>query len=162
MLENCKNAKERWGGVSQIVDKWLEQRQQLIVEFCTVSGVHALVNHSDEDPGASLQHFCELLVDYISAGHFEVYDHLIQEAEDFEDGSALELAKHIYPDLSKTTETALAFNDQVEVLRQGGQNDPQLARKLSELGEALVTRFELEDQLVDRLHYSHQDALING
>ncbi len=162
MLENCKNAKERWGGVSQIVDKWLEQRQQLIVEFCTVSGVHALVTQSDEDPGAGLQHFCELLVDYISAGHFEVYDHLIQEAEDFEDGSALELAKRIYPDLSKTTESALAFNDQVEALRQSGQNDPQLARKLSKLGESLVTRFELEDQLVDKLHYSHQDALING
>lgn len=162
MLENCKNSKERWGGVSQIVDKWLEQRQQLIVEFCTVSGVHALNSESNENPKSGLQYFCELLVDYISAGHFEVYDHLIQEAEEFDDGSALELAKRVYPKLSLTTEAALAFNDRVEALSQGGPNDPELAHKLSQLGEALVTRFELEDQLVDKLHYAHQDVLVNG
>ena len=40
MLDNCKSIKERWGGVSKILDGWLQQRQELIVEFCTVSGVH--------------------------------------------------------------------------------------------------------------------------
>lgn len=162
MLENCKSAKERWGGVSLIVDKWLEQRQRLIVEFCTISGVHALNQNSEQDPQSGLQHFCELLVDYISAGHFEVYDHLIQEAEEFDDGSALELAKKIYPDLSATTEIALAFNDRVEALSSNGKNDPELARKLSELGEAMVTRFDLEDRLADKLHFAHQSVLASS
>jgi len=160
MLENCKSARERWGGVSQIVDRWLEQRQQLIVEFCTACGIHAL--DSEDDPQKGMHHFCELLVDYISAGHFEVYDHLIQEAEEFSDGSALELAKQIYPELSQTTEIALAFNDHVETLHDDNANDPELARKLSKLGEALVTRFELEDQLVDKLHYSHQELMVSS
>ena len=40
MLENCKTIKERWGGVSKILDNWLQQRQELIVEFCTITGVH--------------------------------------------------------------------------------------------------------------------------
>jgi regulator of sigma D len=31
MLENCKSAKERWGGVSEIIDRWLEERQQMLV-----------------------------------------------------------------------------------------------------------------------------------
>ena len=31
MLENCKTAKERWGGVSEIIDRWLTERQELIV-----------------------------------------------------------------------------------------------------------------------------------
>ncbi len=158
MLENCKNASERWGGVSKIVDKWLDQRQQLIVEFCTISGVHALDGNDDVDHARGLKHFCELLVDYISAGHFEVYDHLIQEAEEYEDGSALELAKNIYPQLSETTEVALAFNDDIDALASQESFDPALARKLSKLGESLVNRFELEDQLVNRLHLAHRDT----
>jgi len=157
MLENCKNANDRWGGVSKILDKWLDQRQQLIVEFCTVSGVHELSSETSHEHGNGLKHFCELLVDYISAGHFEVYDHLIQEAEAFEDGSALEVAKTIYPQLSKTTEVALAFNDLVDELSGKETTDPQLARKLSKLGESLVTRFDLEDQLVEKLHNSHKN-----
>ena len=158
MLENCQNATDRWGGVSKIVDKWLDQRQQLIVEFFTISGVHALDNSDDHDQQVGLRHFCELLVDYISAGHFEVYDHLIQEAEEFEDGSALELAKQLYPQLSETTEIALAFNDEIDALTEQDSFDPSLARKLSKLGESLVTRFELEDQMVDKLHFAHKEA----
>ena len=34
MLENCQNAKERWGGVSDIIDKWLKERQSLLVRYC--------------------------------------------------------------------------------------------------------------------------------
>lgn len=159
MLENCQNATERWGGVSKIVDKWLDQRQQLIVEFFTISGVHALDGTDDVDHQSGLRHFCELLVDYISAGHFEVYDHLIQEAEEFDDGSALELAKQIYPQLSETTELALAFNDDIDALSEQDNFDPNLARKLSKLGESLVTRFELEDQMVDKMHFAHKEAI---
>lgn len=33
MLENCQSAKERWGGVSEIIDRWLEERQQMLVQY---------------------------------------------------------------------------------------------------------------------------------
>ena len=33
MLENCKTARERWGGVSVIIDRWLQERQDLLVLF---------------------------------------------------------------------------------------------------------------------------------
>ncbi|MFT6421094.1 MAG: regulator of sigma D, partial [Porticoccus sp.] len=36
MLENCKSAKERWGGVSQLIDQWLEERQEMLVRFCAL------------------------------------------------------------------------------------------------------------------------------
>lgn len=156
MLEHCKNTTERWGGVSRILDKWLDQRQELIVEFCTISGVHEFGSHSNQDPQSGLQHFCELMVDYISAGHFEVYDHLIQEAEEFGDGSALELAKKLYPHISMTTEKVLAFNDNLIQLTDETNSDRNLARELSVIGETLVSRFELEDQLVEQLHYAHK------
>jgi len=36
MLENCQSAKERWGGVNDIIDRWLHERQQLLVEYLPV------------------------------------------------------------------------------------------------------------------------------
>ncbi len=39
MLENCKDAKERWGGVNEIIDRWLEERQQMLVQYCALSGL---------------------------------------------------------------------------------------------------------------------------
>lgn len=159
MLEHCKSATERWGGVSQILDKWFSQRQELIVEFCTVSGVHEFRKDNNRDPHNGLRTFCELMVDYISAGHFEVYDHLIQEAEEFGDGSALDLAKKLYPKISATTEKALAFNDQLDAITSGDDHNIALAHELSVMGETLVARFELEDQLVEALHYAHKDLI---
>ncbi len=162
MLENCKSVKERWGGVSKILDGWLQQRQELIVEFCTVSGVHDSTSALALDTEEGLRHFCELMVDYISAGHFEVYDHLIQEAEEFNDGSGMEVARCIYPQISKTTELVLAFNDRFDALLNGDSPSSNLARELSGLGETLVSRFDLEDQLIENLHYAHRDLIVSA
>ena len=162
MLENCKTIKERWGGVSKILDKWLEQRQELIVEFCTITGVHDSSAMNQTDTTEALRHFCELMVDYISAGHFEVYDHLIQEAEEFNDGKGLEVARKIYPQVSQTTEVALAFNDSFDHALNSDNSCPTLARDLSKLGETLVSRFDLEDQLIESLHYAHSDLIANA
>jgi len=109
-----------------------------------------------------LRHFCELMVDYISAGHFEVYDHLIQEAEEFNDGKGLEVARRLYPEVSKTTEQVLAFNDNFDAVLSTQDDSPSLARELSKLGETLVSRFELEDQLIESLHYSHRELIASA
>ena len=77
MLENCKSAKERWGGVSEIIDRWLEERQTVLVQYCALSEREQTL--SDLQRGEKLRSFCQILVDYVSAGHFEVYDQLIKE-----------------------------------------------------------------------------------
>lgn len=161
MLEHCNNPAERWGGVSKILENWFSQRQDLIVEFCTISGVHALEPNAGQEHQHSIAHFCELMVDYVSAGHFEVYDHLIQEAEAFGDSSALQAAKELYPQISATTECVLSFNDNLPLLLDPEKTDYPLARELSKIGEVLVTRFEFEDQLVNKLHDSHKDAVLS-
>lgn len=159
MLEHCNSVTERWGGVSKILEAWLSQRQQLIVEFCSVSGVHDLDSNTEKNPVKDLQTFCELMVDYVSAGHFEIYDHLIQEAEEFEDNAALDTAKALYPKISDTTEKVLGFNDSVDRMLSNEKLSPSLARELSVIGETLVSRFEYEDQLIDKLHFSHKDLV---
>ena len=104
---SCRNAQERWGGVHLLIDRWLHER-------------HALINAYDrlhierDDARQALQRFCEYLVDYVSAGHFEIYEQLLAEAEAFGDARAIELAKQIYPRIETITQVALSFNDRCE------------------------------------------------
>lgn len=80
------------GGVHQLIDRWLHERQQLVQAFDALSGIQAPAPNAEE-----LQHFCQLLLDYVSAGHFEVYEQLTAEGKAFGDQRGLELAKQIFP-----------------------------------------------------------------
>lgn len=151
MLDQC-TIEERWTGVDAIVDRWLQERQSLIVQFCALSGVNEYSPKSERSH-VRLQKFCQNLVDYVSSGHFEVYYQLIREAEEFEDGSA-ELAQSLFPELNGTTEIAMAFNDQYA---DSEGPFPKLSNHLSKLGETLATRFDFEDRLIDATHEAHRE-----
>lgn len=153
MLENCKTAKERWGGVSEIIDRWLEERQQMLVQYCALSGLDQ--NLSDLQRGEKLRSFCQILVDYVSAGHFEVYDQLIKEGREFDDADALQQAGKLYDVVDKTTEKLLDFNDKYLET----DDLTSLTEDLSQLGEALEVRFSAEDRLISVLHTSHKDLV---
>ena len=153
MLENCKNAKERWGGVSEIIDRWLEERQTMLVQYCALSGLDQ--DLSDLQRGEKLRSFCQILVDYVSAGHFEVYDQLIKEGREFDDAEALQQASKLYDTIDKTTEKLLDFND--KYLETDDLSS--LTIDLSQLGEALEVRFSTEDRLISLLHTSHKDLV---
>lgn len=151
MLESCQNAQERWGGVHLLIDRWLQERHQLIRTF------NSLVELPDEQSltRAQLNEFCGSLVDYFSAGHFAVYEQLIGEARAFGDDAAVELAERICPRLEALTERALTFNDHCE---KGDCSDlPDVVARLEELGNALYERFELEDCLIEVLHTAHRE-----
>ena len=153
MLEGCKSAKERWGGVSHIIDRWLGERQELIVLFCSVNGMDQF--HDDKRPVANkLEEMCQILVDYASSGHFEVYEQLVREGMEFDDGG-IEVAQSIIPKLETNTQVCLRFNDTCESI----SSVQMLHNSLSELGEALEERFSLEDKLIEVLHESHRDLV---
>ena len=153
MLENCKNAKERWGGVSEIIDRWLEERQEMLVQYCALSGLSE--DLSDVQRGEKLRSFCQILVDYVSAGHFEVYDQLIKEGREFDDADALQEAGKLYDVVDKTTEKLLDFNDKYLET----DDLATLSVDLSQLGEALEIRFSAEDRLIAVLHTAHKDLV---
>ena len=98
MLESCQNAQERWGGVHQLIDRWLQERHELVSTFGTLRS-----KLQDAEFATTMQGFCEILVDYVSAGHFEVYEQLTVEAKAFGDQRGLELAKQIYPRIEAIT-----------------------------------------------------------
>lgn len=147
MLDNCRNAQERWGGVHQLLDRWLQDRHQLINAFQSLSG----------RPQAScplLEEFCVQLMDYVSAGHFEIYEQLLAEARAFEDQDALALAGQVFPQIEASTAAVLDFNDRCD----NGDCRDSLARELQQLGALLEQRFELEDCLIEVLHTAHRET----
>ncbi len=151
MLENCQSAKERWGGVSEIIDRWLQERQELLVRYCGLSDTP-----NASDAAEQLQRVCQILVDYVSAGHFEVYDQLVKEGREFDDESALAEAKKLIANIDETTEIALDFND--KYLETDDLDT--LPSDLSRLGEVLAIRFEAEDRMIEVLHVAHKDLVV--
>jgi regulator of sigma D len=152
MLENCKTAQERWGGVSEIIDNWLGSRQALISAF--VSLPSAAIG---EELNMRLSNFCDLLMDYLSSGHFEVYEQLMLEGKEFADGSDA-AGEKMLPLIQVSTDRALDFNDDFTRF-----DEPSVAEirdfstRLSELGESLEERFDLEDKMIALLHESHRE-----
>lgn len=149
MLENCRNAQERWGGVHLLLDRWLQERHQLVNAF-------QALNARPQTSGPLLEEFCAQLMDYLSAGHFEIYEQLLGEARAFGDGPALVLAAKVFPQLEASTAVMLDFNDRCD---NGDCRDSAgVAHELEKLGQLLEQRFELEDCLIEVLHNVHSGA----
>lgn len=147
---------QRWTQMNDMITAWLEERQELIVLYCAVSGVHTDINSSPTKI-LRLKRFCEIMVDYCSAGHFEIYAHLLKEAEESASDN-LDQANAILPRIQETTETALDFNDRYITEELTEEMLQPLIKHLSKLGEILVLRFELEDKLIELLHNSEEEA----
>jgi len=113
-LERCQNAQERWGGVHKLIDSWLQARHELVGAFDALGAKPEALGENRE----TLQDFCGVLVDYVSAGHFGVYEQLTKEAEAFDDQRGLELAETIYPRIDVITEKLMPGN----VLRKNSKN----------------------------------------
>lgn len=153
MLQDCKSAQERWGGVSEIIDRWLNERQELLVDYCELS--NAISDKDTSDYGPKLRKVCQIMVDYVSAGHFEVYEQLMQEAKDFDDTEGLKTASTYYKTIDGTTEDILDFNDKYQEI----DDLETISADLSKVGEWLATRFEAEDKMIEVLHVSHKDLV---
>lgn len=153
MLENCKSAQERWGGVSEIIDKWLAERQTMLVDYCTLSD--GVVEMDDASCGIKLRGLCQILVDYVSAGHFEIYEQLVKEGQELNDLDGLKAASELYKVVDSTTGEILDFNDKYQEI----DDLDAIETDLSRLGEVLATRFESEDKMIEVLHYAHQDQI---
>ncbi|WP_075173272.1 Rsd/AlgQ family anti-sigma factor [Neptunomonas phycophila] len=156
MLEKCQNAKERWGGVSNIIDNWLEARQKLISQFV------ALPSTEVKNLESKIGQFCTAMMDYLSSGHFEVYEQLLREGSEYDDGG-LEKAQKLFPLIQPTTDAALDFNDAYSSFSSPTvQQIREFSFQLSTLGENIEERFTLEDQLIEVLHTAHRDIVMSA
>ncbi|MFO1418838.1 MAG: Rsd/AlgQ family anti-sigma factor [Methylotetracoccus sp.] len=137
---------ERRPQTSTMIQELLAERKQVWALYCELGGMKPFAPGRTVD--RKIQEFCQILIDYISLGHFGVYRRIIDGTE--RRRKAIDAAQQVYPAIEEVTDTALQFNDKY------AQPEAQavyleLEKDLSQLGEALATRFDLEDQLMASL-----------
>jgi regulator of sigma D len=153
MPSKCSDPKQQFDAVEQLLTRWLKERRAVLGKYTEI--VVTLDNLSDDLMLKQRQKtLCEMLVDYASVGHFEVFHELINEAESFGDGSCA-LAEKLMPAIGATTEVILAYEEKYSE----GAHVEKIKRDLSALGEILESRFVLEDQLIAGLHTRHRRLL---
>ncbi|MCK0767589.1 sigma D regulator [Chromohalobacter canadensis] len=153
MLEDTKTALERWGGVHTLIDRWLQQRYDMLVTLMELR--EACDAELESVSKARIDAFSEALMDYISGGHFEVYPKLRDEAVAFDDRDALALADRLLGRLEMSTQMVLEFDNDYSTPTRCQHYVTRLPAWLERLSKALTERFALEDHLIARLHAVH-------
>lgn len=143
--------KELPESIAQFLRPWFKERTQLIQAW------HQALDGSikQQNIEQAVTQLCQVLMDYVSAGHFEIYEKLVDDSKEFND-RVIHLAEPIYQRISSSTEKAICFNEKYSTEKNCGLRKKKLPYELSKLGEALEERFEAEDQLVKFLTQLHQ------
>lgn len=147
--EASGNTSDQRRMAGELVRKLVTERNEMLVLFCRLAGLESFEESSPKaDPAKVLESFCQILVDYIAAGHFILYDRILRGEERRED--IRKAAEELYPAITRTTESALDFNDKYNC-GDHCQITGSLFQDLSQLGEMLAQRIELEDKLASML-----------
>ncbi|MHB8743515.1 MAG: sigma D regulator [Sulfuricaulis sp.] len=144
--------KDRRLGSQELVQKLVAERTEMLSLYCQLAGLESYTNgkNSRNKPVREvLQKFCQVLVDYIAAGHFSLYERIVNGTERRQQIAAL--AEKLYPEIASTTESALDFNDKYDC-SDHCEISMAFSDDLSHLGEKIAFRIELEDRLIKQLH----------
>lgn len=152
MLTQLEKRKQQWGGRNQVIDNWLQERQQVLVAYCELIGLQPDNTHESSLPNnKQIKHFCQLLMDYISAGHFEIFSNVVEQCDD-KGPADKNKASEIFPKLNYSTDLALKFNDNFAETRSA-KLPVNFDLQLATLGRALEERFLYEDELLAMLYH---------
>lgn len=137
---------ERRAHTREMIAKLVSERTNMLVLYCRVAGLEPFT--ATKPVQVALQEFCQILIDYIASGHFVLYERISNGTERRRD--VAQLAEELYPRIARATEVALDFNDKYDCEDHCDVLD-SLAADLSQLGEEMAVRIELEDRLLEVL-----------
>jgi len=137
---------KRRGKTLSMIEELLKERQHMWSLYCQFAIKDETHDELSIEP--EMRSFCQVLIDYISLGHFGIYQRIAEGNERRQ--NVLNVAQQVYPKLVELTDHAVAFNDKYEHLRDEALKK-ELNTDLSALGESLASRIELEDQLIESL-----------
>jgi len=109
--ENVTQMTER-NQTNVLIEELLLERKQVWEIYCIVAGINK--EKTTKSMEELVRDFCQLTVDYISLGHFGVYQRILDGNERRK--SVLSIAEKVYPKISKATESVLDFNDKYQEL----------------------------------------------
>ena len=145
MLNQLESLTERVRGSNKLVDRWLHVRKHLLVAYYNLVGIKPGKESFMRLNEKALDDFCQSLVDYLSDGHFNIYERIIREME----GTTPYLAaSKLYPLLEANTQQIMDYYDSALENAIDHDNYLEFQQALSDLGEALEERFTLEDKLI--------------
>ncbi|MFV0477565.1 MAG: Rsd/AlgQ family anti-sigma factor [Parahaliea sp.] len=150
-MNNNEQLRESFDAVETLLPDWLRERRALLTAYNKL--ITRIFNNPPSSEACHEQQIrlCELLIDYVSAGHFEVFVRLLEEADNAHDGSTT-LAAELLPAITDTTEVILAYEEKY----MANASEDLRERDISVLGETLESRFSLEDRLIAGLHNRHR------
>ena len=128
----------------ELIVKLQNGRREVWSLYCNVAELKPF--SANDAVKSLLTQFSQLLVDYVSLGHFGVYERLLAGTE--RRSRVLTVAKELYPEFSKTTDAAISFNDKYDNVEKVEVFE-DLEQDLSILGESLAKRIDLEDRLCE-------------
>ena len=135
---------ERRQRACQLINELEKERQEVWFLYCRVAELKPF--SASEKLKKELTLFSQLLVDYVSLGHFGVYERLLAGTERRQ--RVLSVAKAIYPEFSSITDAVISFNEKYNNIKDINSFDG-LEHDLSALGENLAKRMDLEDRLCE-------------
>lgn len=149
---SLQNVEERYSWINDMI----AQRKELVLKYMQL--IHPELSndqHQHDDPMGSgsteptvqqITDFCDILVDYISHGHFDLYPKLVELIENAS-GRSLSIAHRVMPRIDKTTEGLLQFSDRyAEDMDKAKMKT--LRKDLAKAGELMEQRFRNEDRLI--------------
>jgi regulator of sigma D len=128
----------------ELIVKLQNGRREVWSLYCNVAELKPF--SANDAVKSLLTQFSQLLVDYVSLGHFGVYERLLAGTE--RRNRVLSVAKELYPEFSATTDAAISFNDKYDNVEKVEVFE-DLEQDLSILGESLAKRIDLEDRLCE-------------
>lgn len=140
----CQNEKQQpsdWLHTTQLVQNWLSDRKDLLVLYTQVSSSDPVAE--PECTVEAVHAFCQTLIDYVSRGHFKIFETLSEMIEKYHP-KLKGLDPKILNQIRNTTSVIVDFNDKYTQPKHldGLRND------LSKLGEHLAHRLDWEDELI--------------
>ncbi|MBN3143722.1 sigma D regulator [Pectobacterium brasiliense] len=151
MLNQLQSLTEYVGGNNALIDQWLQARKQLLVAYYHLVGIKPnkeTLFLLDEE---ALDNFCQNLVDYLSTGHFHLYEKMLHEAATHSE-QVLALSTQLDLALQNNTQQIMTFYDSHLAAAIDHDNCLEFQQALSHVGEALEERFTLEDRMIQQVY----------
>ena len=145
MYTKFNNLKKNIDINNKLIHDFLSERQEVIKSFYTISGIPPFDNSKSPITLTDIMDFCQVLLDYVALGHFELYENLFTSHGHDISHFHMHFSKESLLQINKTTDVFLDFNDKYSAANVDISN---LKKDLEKIGVALDSRFSLEDKVL--------------